>query len=164
MRGGPRSNKPEAVRRLHGSRERPRHREKPEPKAPTGRPKKPAHLGPVASRKWRDLVAILEGEKRLTVSDGPWLEVTAEAYAEYRRWKEAAEEAPLTIETEHGPKAHPAQQQARLAWESYRKLLGDGGVTPLARARAVGLATPDDDKEDDFETHARQGAQIRRVK
>ncbi len=162
MRGGPRNNKSAALRKLHGSRERPRHREKPEPKAPEGRPEKPAHLGPVAAAKWDDLVVILEGEKRLTLSDGPWLEVTAEAFAEYRRWKELAEASDLIVETETGPKAHPAQQQARLAWESYRKLLGEGGVTPLARARVGGLATPDHD-EDDFDTFQKQGAHLRAV-
>lgn len=149
-RGGPRSNKPKALRKLQGSRERARHRDRVEPEPAAGRPPKRDGLSAVASQKWDDLVALLEGENRLTVSDGPWLEVTSIAYAEYRRWLELAEKSELTVTDDKGnEKPHPSQQQARLAWESYRKLLAEGGVTPISRAR-VNAKQNGDDEEDEF--------------
>ena len=103
--------------------------------------------------KWDELAAIMEQEGRLTLSDGPWLETISEAYAEYRRWLAKARQSPLTVtkvntrmdvdgggEQVAEEKAHPAQQQARLAWESYRKLLAEGGLTPMSRARVSGGA------------------------
>jgi P27 family predicted phage terminase small subunit len=101
----------------------------------------------VAAAKWDELVAIIETEGRITKSDGPWLEVTSEAYAEYIRWREEAQAAPLIHERDvfdklgtligTDIKAHPAQQQHRLSWETYRKLLAEGGLTPSSRARAA---------------------------
>lgn len=149
-RGGPRSNKSRRQREVDGSRHRPRHDKHVDPEPQLGRPEKPAHLGPIATVKWDGLVAIMEGEQRLTVSDGPWLEVTALAYEEYRRWLELAQNSPLTTVDDKGnEKPHPAQQQARLAWESYRKLLAEGGITPISRAR-VNVGADGEEDEDEF--------------
>lgn len=159
-RGGPRRNKSRRQREIDGSRHRPRHETHVDPEAPIGRPDKPAHLGDVASAKWDHLVAIMEGEQRLTVSDGPWLEVTSTAYEEYRRWQALAKESPLTTVDDKGnEKPHPAQQQARLAWESYRKLLAEGGITPISRAR-VNVGADGEEQEDEF-TKLQQATQQR---
>lgn len=136
----------EQTRATRGSRERPQHRARRQPTPEAGRPPKPDNLSAVATAKWDELVAIIEAEGRITKSDGPWLEVTSEAYAEYIRWREEAQAAPLIHERDvfdkvgtligTDIKAHPAQQQHRLSWETYRKLLAEGGLTPSSRARA----------------------------
>ncbi len=124
---------------------------------------KPDFLSPVAAQKWDELVAIMEAEGRITQSDGPWLEVTSEAYAEYIRWRAEAQGAPLIHEKDlydkegnllgTDIKAHPAQQQHRLSWETYRKLLAEGGLTPSSRARAAVPIDPGDgdDPFDEFD-------------
>lgn len=166
MRGGKRSNKPKSVRELHGSRTRARHREADEPVAPTGRPPKPETLSAVASTHWDYLAGILEQENRMTLSDGPWLESTARAYGELDRWRIEAENSPLTQTDPQSGKTttHPAQQQLRLAWESYRKWLADGGVSPMARARVALPKAPEDKPSSPFADLQQRTAKLRLVK
>lgn len=99
---------------------------------------------------WDQLAAIMASEGRLTTSDGPYLEDTSETYAELVRWRAKAHNSPLTQDKvtvdgsgqEHREeKAHPAQQQYRLASETWRKKLVEGGFTPTARSR-VKVADP----------------------
>lgn len=196
-RGGDRRSKTPEQRRRDGSRERPRHKDKAQPKAPPGRPTRPQFTAAIATaaavdpgappvsqeerdarvlaalhaqrmahaaQEWDRLVGILEGEGRLTVSDGPWLESVAEAYAEMMAWRAAAALVPRTFVSATGdPKPHPEHQQARLALESYRKLLAEGGCTPQSRGR-VGGAAGGDEEEDDFDTFQKKGDAIRRTR
>ena len=137
-----RRQKVDALRKLQGSRVRPHQHKQPTPKP--GRPLKPTYLGPVSGAMWDELAAILDGEHRLSESDGMWLLNAAEAWMDYQRWRVEAEHAPMTqvkvtvdsAGSEHQEiKPHPAHQQARLARKAFTDLLKEAGLTPASRAR-----------------------------
>jgi phage terminase small subunit len=137
------------------------------PEAPSGRPLKPGYLSAVASAMWDELVAIMEREQRLTLSDGPYLEDASECYAEYVRWRVKAQADPLTqtkvtvdsAGNEHRvEQVHPSQQQYRLASETWRKKMVEGGITPIARSR---VKLPEQvEVEDEFESHQKARANV----
>ena len=125
-----------------GSWRRDRHEHRnPEPEP--GRPRKPEALSSLAAAKWDELSILLDAEGRLTASDGPWLELAADAYAEYVQWRALAGDRPLDI-----PDAdRQAHIEMRKAWEAYRKLLADAGLLATTRPRVrlpAVAAAPDD--------------------
>lgn len=117
-------------------------------------------MSAVAAAIWEELAAIMEREQRLSVNDGPFLEDASECYAEVVRWRAIAQASPLTqtkvtvdsAGNEHRvEQVHPAQVQYRLASETWRKKLVEGGLTPSARSR---VKLPDaEPNEDDFSKH-----------
>lgn len=140
--GSGRRQKVAALRALQGSKKRPNHHAQPQPKL--GRPIKPAYLSPVAVAYWEEMAALLDGEKRLSESDGPWLVSIAEAWGDYQKWRVASETAPLTqakvsvdgAGVEHVEvKAHPVHQQVRFARKALTDLLKEAGLTPTSRSR-----------------------------
>jgi P27 family predicted phage terminase small subunit len=148
-----RRQKPEALRRLQGSGVRPHQHRQPRPKL--GRPGKPAYLSACASAYWDEGAALLEGEHRLSESDGPWLCNYAEACADYQKWRAASDIAPLTqvkvsvdgAGVEHQEvRVHPVHQQVRLARKALTELLKEAGLTPASRAR---VSVPSEDTQDD---------------
>ena len=130
-----------AVRQLRGSRVRPHHKSRQEPSPVLGDPPKPDYLGHTAAAHWDYLAGILRQERRLTLSDGPWLTATAEAYAEYRR---------LHGLVHSGSEEKPPEAGMRLAQESYRKFLAEGGLTPLSRIRVSVTAAQETDAAEEF--------------
>jgi P27 family predicted phage terminase small subunit len=140
-----RRQKTEAERRRDGSRKRPRHH--PQPSIVPGEPIKPRHLSKVASAQWEILVSILRKEERLTEADGQQVENAAHLYATAVRWQRVSDRAPMLVKIEHPQadngvwieeKPHPAHQQARLAWDTYRKACAELGITQTSRSRAKG--------------------------
>ena len=156
MRGGNRS-KPKELRKVDNSRERARHRAKPQAEAPKGAPPKPQSLSPDAAAEWDRLAGILDSENRLTLSDGPWLDAAARAYSDLC-------DCEREVRGVEGADARgKARQQVRLARDAYRKWLGEGGGTAMTRARVGGIGPKDDEGQDEFDTFQAQGG-IRRVK
>lgn len=140
-----RRQKTEAQRMIDGSKRRPYHHEQPVPVV--GEPVKPSHLSPVASAQWDILTDLLRGESRLHVADALQVENAAHLYAIAVRWQLLSDQTPLVVEIDKpvekgGPvtdvKPHPAHQQARLAWEAYRKACVELGLTQTSRSKAKG--------------------------
>jgi phage terminase small subunit len=140
-----RPQKSVAQRRVDGSKSRPYHHEQPE--GVPGEPVKPAHLSPVASAQWEILAGILRDEERLHLSDGQQVENAAHLYAAAVRWQVLSDDTPLMRVVEKPlpdgnvatkEEVHPAHQQARLAWDAYRKACAELGITQISRSRAKG--------------------------
>ena len=156
-----RRQKPEALRVIQGSKRRPTHHTQPRP--PLGRPRKPDYLGPIATAMWDELAALLEGERRLSQSDGLWLTKAADAWVDYQRLRVEAETTPLTQtrvtvdgsgQEHRETKMEPVHQQVRLARKAFTDLLKEAGLTPTSRARVV--MPPADDAVDPTEVFLRK--------
>lgn len=108
-----------------------------EPVPVPGTPKRPAFLTGEARREWDRLVAILEGEHRLSLSEAPALEKLCVAHARWMRLRAVCDSptTKLLVKTEIGEKPNPVFQMERLASEQCRKLYNDFGLTPGTRAR-----------------------------
>ncbi len=102
-----------------------------EPEPVPGRPAKPAFLGQVGRAEWAELAAILDDERRLTLSDGPMLKGAATAY-----------EAALGIRKKLQGRGMPpdlwlrTKTAERIQWETYRKFCNDLCISAGTRAKA----------------------------
>jgi P27 family predicted phage terminase small subunit len=108
---------------------------------------KPGHLSELASAQWDIIAGILREEDRLHKSDGQQIENAANLYAMAVRWQRLSDDTALMKEVEKPlpdgntateEKPHPAHQQARLAWDAYRKACAELGITQTSRSRAKG--------------------------
>lgn len=149
-----RRQKTEAERRRDGTPARAHHHSQPE--GVPGEPPKPAHLSAVASAQWEVLAGILRDERRLHLSDGQQVENAAHLYAMAVRWQLLSDETPLMRIVEKPlpdgnvakkEEVHPCHQQARLAWDTYRKACAELGITQTSRSRAKGTTGANDKKE-----------------
>lgn len=161
-----RRQKPEPLRRLHGSERSKRHHKQPD--APMGEPQRPAFLSALAASMWDELAGILRGEQRLSASDGPYLLAAAEAGEDYLTWQQIAAASPRIVtkttidgsgQEHEEPKPHPAHQQLRLARDAFRKLLAEGGITPGARSR-IAMPSGGAGDADPFEAWASRRGQL----
>jgi phage terminase small subunit len=141
-------------RRRDGSRTRPHHSE--QPTGVPGEPVKPGHLSQVSAAQWDILAEILRGEQRLHLADGQQLENAAHLYAMAVRWQLLSDETALMRIVEKPlpdgnvatkEEVHPCHQQARLAWDTYRKACAELGITQTSRSRAKGITGANDKKE-----------------
>lgn len=152
--------KTKAERLRDGSRKRPHHHEQPDPPSvDAGEPQRPEWLDDQREiEAWDRLVEQLRLQKRCTVDAGPWLLSAATAEADYLRWREEAATVTRIVETESGPKAHPAHQQARLARKSWIDILKEGGLTPNSIARVKMPEQKDQEQVDPFDALANRRA------
>lgn len=134
--GARRAQKPDALRRLHGSRHRPHHHAQPRVLTEQA-PVPPAWLSDRERAAWDRLAEILTAQRRYTADAGPWLMVAATAAADADAWHAEAAQHPRIVETSDGYKAHPAHQQARLARRAWIDVLREGGLTPASVGRVV---------------------------
>lgn len=102
-----------------------------EPKPVPGTPEKPPFLRRWAGQEWDRLQALLEGELRLSKSDGPHLLGAAIAF-----------EAALDFQSRAKQRGLPHDEWRRfktgerIQWDTYRKFLNDLCIGPGTRARA----------------------------
>lgn len=157
-----------AKRKLDGSRKRPHHYTQAEPPpAALGEPTCPDWFDDKETAAWESIAAQLRLQKRLTLDAAEWLIAAASAQADFIEWRAASLNEAMIIETEHGPKAHPAHQQHRLARKAWLDILKEGGLTPASVVRVKLPDAPDEETVDPFTAiDARRDAraQIRRVK
>lgn len=135
-RGPPKT--PTAIKDVRGTRRADREPRN-EPKPPAGAPECPRYLGPVARAAWKHWQPILSEMGVLTVADRSILELTCQAYAQYRQGSKIIEtDGPVvTFETEKGKgvRANPAVSFTADAWRRTIVGLRELGLTPAARAR-----------------------------
>lgn len=124
-----------------------------EPTAPRVRLDPPEHLNDVAKAKWHELTEVLDAMKLLQTADVTALELCCVAYARYR---EAADYVAKTGSVMKSPKGYlyqsPFVNIMNQSHEQCVKLLGEFGLTPVARAR---LAVSSSDRPDAFEQFLR---------
>jgi len=158
MRG--RRPKPTNLKLLDGN---PGHKPLPrnEPKPPFGVPVKPQTVivDPLASAEWERLVKLTSAKavRVLTVADGPMLEGTCLAYAEFARaMKVLREQGPSyeTITRDGGIlfRKRPEADVATQFLGHYRNFLGHFGLSPAMRAK-VERISDDDEARDPAEAH-----------
>ncbi len=157
-----------ARRKLDGSRKRPHHYTQAEPASvELGEPTCPEWFDEHESAAWAALAAQLRLQKRLSLDAAEWLIAAASAQADFLAWRAASLNETMIVETEAGPKAHPAHQQHRLARKAWLDILKEGGLTPASVVRVKLPDAPDEETVDPFTAiDARRDAraQIRRVK
>jgi len=122
-----------------------------EPQPPARTPRRPTWLDAVAAEHWKVLVPILNRMKVLTSADGPALAAGCAAYSEYRAAYKVLSEQGQTysVVTDSGTvhRKRPENEIAASAFQRYRSMLIEFGLTPAARTR-VNARDPDDDKHD----------------
>ena len=137
--------KPNATKRVTGSRHA--HRDLPEP--PPGSPRCPAHLCKDAREHWAATVAVL-APNVLTVADADALALYCTAYA---RWVEAerhlAEEGVVVKSPNNYPIQNPYLAVSNKAHEQIEKMGARFGLNPADRNRLHGVAPKDE--RDEFE-------------
>jgi len=156
--GGARSNKPAALRELHGSRKRPRH--KPEPKYQPASLAVPDGLTEPEAGHWRRYAGLLVRSKVLTEADQSSLIDFCRALAqiddiraqqqlpEYRRVVVSIIVDSAGNEKVRG-ETHPLDAQLRQWTQIARLLRSDLGLTPASRGRVAPAG--DDTPVDPFE-------------
>lgn len=144
---------PEEVHRLRGT--RPTRAAIREATCPSGRPKKPTHLSPLASDKWDELVRLFSKRRTLTKGDGFALEILCETYARWRAClADLAERGPMVEETFLSKGGEPITRRvqnpaAKLAAQmenSMRAMMREFSATPASREKAK-PAQPETKKE-----------------
>jgi phage terminase small subunit len=103
----------------------------------------------------------------LSLDAAEWLIAAASAQSDFMQWRAASLNETMIIETEAGPKAHPAHQQHRLARKAWLDILKEGGLTPASVVRVKMPEAPDEEPGDPFtaiDAKRDARAQIRRVK
>jgi phage terminase small subunit len=157
MRGGPRRNKPEPLRTLHGSRKRPRHRPS-VPLLPVGTLDPPAGLTPMELGLWAYYVPLLAGVRVLTDVDRDCLANHVIGLAQVREIR-ALQQAP-SYRRLAAKRTHPLDAQLRAWLQLTRLSAAELGLSPVSRAR-VASAGPAQEID---ELEAFIKAPLRRVK
>lgn len=139
-----RRRKPEALRELHGSVERPHHRARPEPKFEPARPSAPKTLSKDAKKEWNRVVRLLHQHHLVSKVD---LAVVAGyctlfGIQEQCRREMQAEGFTLTYPSEQGPREQPVVRILRQTTQQMRAYLAELGFTPASRAKVTPLAEP----------------------
>ncbi len=151
LRGRPR--KPTALKLVDGN---PGNRPIPknEPKPPEVDPSKPKHVTAdrVASEEWDRLVALTtaKGARVLTVADGPMLEATVLAYADWHESRDAVREFGAVYETTTPSGAimfrpRPEVAQRNDAWKRYVSGLTHFGLSPATRGKVKAIGDGGDE-------------------
>src|SRR5262245_34969894 len=120
-----------------------------EPKPELGAPPKPRHLGGVAAAEWRRLVGLTLGTRVLTLVDGPILEATVMAYAEYRQGFDVIQRDGATYETTSREgsvmrRIRPEVAIAASAWRRYVHGLTHFGLSPATRSKVAEAREPEE--------------------
>jgi P27 family predicted phage terminase small subunit len=170
MRGGPRSNKPAALRAIQGSRTRPRHKR--EPKARPVELEAPRHLTELERTLWEYYAPRLAGVKVTTELDRETLTQFVEARAQVEDIK-AQQADPdyrrviISVVIDGAgnekPKAdtNPLDVQRR-AWTQIARLCAaEIGLSPVSRART---SAPSEDSGDEFDDYLARRESMRAVK
>lgn len=167
MKGGPRRNKPAALRALHGSKTRPRHGK--EPSFAPMSVEAPSTLTEIERAFWSYYQPILSAGNVLTAGDRDTLRRYCEALAEIDDIR-AQQRAPeyrrvmvtVTIDSAGNEKVraetNPLDAQLRNWVQIARLCASDLGLTPASRAR---VATVGNDATQDASPLARLRAQTR---
>jgi len=132
MKGRP--PKPKAQHKKQGTYRKDRHDPAPADvikKLPTAR----TWLSKRAKEKWRQAGTILVKSRLLTELDLDALASYCEAWSSWREAIDAVEKYGQFVDTEHGPKKHPAQQIAEASHRTMLALQERLGLLPLARQR-----------------------------
>jgi len=158
LRGRPR--KPTKLRLLEGNRgKRPLPKNEPDPES--GEPDLPhaVRRNPVALGEWKRLASLAQMKRArvLTLADGPMLEATARAYAEYESAASFVEENGETYEcpTKGGGimiRKYPQVEIAADAWRRYVTGLTHFGLSPMTRGKVERIGD-DEDNRDPAEGH-----------
>lgn len=122
--------KPRALKLITGNPgKRPISEDEPEPVP--GWPEMPVHLSKMAREEWDRLAKLLEGEQRLSLSDGPHLTGAATAYATALEFEKKSKQRGLPHDEWRRFKTGE-----RIQWDTYRKFLNDLCLSQGTRARA----------------------------
>lgn len=146
MRGGARNNKPEALRKLHHSRPRPRHRPAVLLEAVTAL-EPPLGLTAAELTFWRHYVPLLVGVKVLTAVDRDTLASHCIGLAQVQEIR--AQQQKPQYRRLVGKRTHALDAQLR-AWLTLTRLsASELGLSPVSRARVapIGPQTEDDELE-----------------
>ena len=108
----------------------------------------PDHLDEHGSRCWRRLERILTGMGVLTSADADALMILCSNYSLWKRAHEEITRDGLTVPTQFSTKPHPMLAVVNRCEAVMGKMLGEFGMTPVAR-RSLDLGKKGDDDEFD---------------
>lgn len=111
-------------------------------------PPAPKWLPEEARAVWRRVWPGLAARRTITKEDVPMVEQYALALGTVHRMQATLATEGDTIETNAGPKRHPAFQTMFQALTESRRLAAELGLTPAARNKAKGSEPVDDDLAD----------------
>lgn len=123
-----------------------------EPRPNQAVPKCPRWLDATARRAWRELGAVLDEMRVITLADAMALELLCTAYADYRAASAAIARHGMTYacETEFSTiiRIRPEVLQAANAWRRVKVMLQEFGLTPASRSKVSADTIPDDPLEE----------------
>lgn len=156
---GHRPRKPAAIRKLHGSRERPHHREEPPLAVPTEVPAAPAGLEDAERVYWDRFASVLVGARVYTAADEQTLAHYCRACAaidEHSRLRRAA----IVAEDNYAIKLHDAARRGYIA--EARGLSSVLGLNAVSRTKIAWDKGEDGQPESSLDKLRRQAADMRR--
>ena len=96
----------------------------------------PEYLSPQAKEAWLYIVPKLEAIKILSESDLPILETLCDSWAEYRQCSEQITPDNMVIDSFKGSQVNPLISIRNQAWDRFRRLALEFGMTPASRSKA----------------------------
>jgi P27 family predicted phage terminase small subunit len=106
----------------------------------------PAWLSKDAALEWKRVMPILVDRRILTDADLASFENYCVAIGQVREMERLIKRAGHVVETDRGPRAHPAVKIQSDAMTRARLLANELGLTPVSRSRPVVSEKPDDDE------------------
>lgn len=113
-------------------------------------PRAPAWLSKDAKAEWNRVAPILTDRRTLTEADLGTLESYCTATGTVREAQRAISRDGLIIETDKGPKRHPAFGIMNAAMTTARLCAAELGLTPVSRSRPAIRDEADDDDVSDL--------------
>ena len=104
-------------------------------------PQIPKWLSAEAQKEWRRVVPLIAD--RLTESDFGMVESYCVAVATVRECQAILNREGLIVETEHGPKSHPAVRMQNQAMTSVKGLGAELGLSPKSRRHSSDVPKPE---------------------
>ena len=105
----------------------------------------PAWLSKDAKAEWQRVMPILIERRVLTDADLASFENYCVAIGQVREMERLIKRAGHVVETDRGPRAHPAVKIQSDAMTRARLLASELGLTPVSRSRPVVFENPNDD-------------------
>ncbi len=105
----------------------------------------PAWLSKDAKSEWQRVMPILVERRILTDADLASFENYCVAIGQVREMERLIKRAGHVVETDRGPRAHPAVKIQSDAMTRARLLASELGLTPVSRSRPTACENPNDD-------------------
>jgi P27 family predicted phage terminase small subunit len=108
----------------------------------------PGWLSKDAKAEWTRVMPILVERRILTDADLASFENYCVAIGQVRECERLIRKSGYVVETERGPRAHPAVKIQSDATTRARLLASELGLTPVSRSRPTACENPNDDDSD----------------